>query len=113
MLFRSDRVGLRDAVDALVDGNDISRSKPDPEVFERAAAAVAAAAPHCLVVEDAVAGIEAGRAAGMPVLGIGTDESLPEVAHRVVSVAEVDAERLRAIHADQVEGGLPPTAQGL
>lgn len=108
-----DRVGLRDAVDALVDGNDISRSKPDPEVFLRAAAAVATEAPHCLVVEDAVAGIEAGRAAGMPVLGIGTDESLPGVAHRVVSVAEVDADRLITIHADQVQGGPPPTARGL
>lgn len=57
--------------DAVVDGNDITRSKPDPEVFLLAAERMGLPAVNCLVVEDARAGVEAALAGGFDVAGIG------------------------------------------
>ena len=54
-------IGLANAFDAVVDGNHISRSKPDPEVFRLAAQRVGVSPQQCLVVEDADAGVEAAR----------------------------------------------------
>ena len=59
------QIGLEDYFDAVSDGNNISRSKPDPEVFLKAAAMLGLPPTGCLVVEDAVSGAEAGHAGGM------------------------------------------------
>jgi len=67
-----ERTGLLGAVDAVADGTRILRSKPDPEVFLLAAADVGVPPARCLVVEDADAGVAAGRSAGMRVLAIGS-----------------------------------------
>ena len=66
-----ERTELTDMFDAISDGTNISRSKPDPEVFEKAAEYLGLPAEKCVVIEDAVAGIEAGRAAGMMTVAIG------------------------------------------
>lgn len=65
------RVGLSDFFDAVSDGNCITRSKPDPEVFLKAAGRMKLSAAQCAVVEDATAGIAAARACGMLALSIG------------------------------------------
>ena len=65
------RVGLDDVFDAVSDGTNITKSKPDPEVFLKAAEYIALAPEDCLVVEDAVAGIEAAKRGGMKAAGIG------------------------------------------
>ena len=57
--------------DAICDGTLITRSKPDPEVFLKAAGMLGLPAQACLVVEDAPAGLEAARAAGMDCAGVG------------------------------------------
>ena len=57
--------------DAVSDGNNITRSKPDPEVFVKAAAMLGLQPSQCLVVEDAIAGIEAGVAGGIETAAIG------------------------------------------
>lgn len=88
------RVGLKDAFDAVADGNDITHSKPHPEVFLLAAQRLGLPPADCLVIEDAVAGIEAGRRAGMAVFGIGTPETLPNVQPLATSLAEVSIEQL-------------------
>lgn len=88
------RVGLKDAFDVVADGNDITHSKPHPEVFLLAAQRLGLPPADCLVVEDAVAGIEAGRRAGMAVLGIGTPETLPNVQPLATSLAEISIEKL-------------------
>lgn len=66
-----EKIGLSDLFDAIADGNEISKSKPDPEVYQLAAKKLGIPAEYCLVVEDAEAGIEAALAAGMKVLGVG------------------------------------------
>ena len=89
-----ERVGLNGLIDALVDGNHIKASKPDPEVFLLAAKALGVAPEECVVVEDAAAGIEAARRAGMAVFGIGEPGSLPGVDNMARNLSEVTAERL-------------------
>jgi len=66
-----ERIGLGRYFDAISDGTNISRSKPDPEVFLKAAEYLGVAPAKCVVIEDAVAGIEAGQAAGMYTVSIG------------------------------------------
>ncbi len=63
--------GLAPFFDAVSDGTNITRSKPDPEVFLKAAQFLELAPESCFVVEDAVAGIDAARAGGFTSIGIG------------------------------------------
>lgn len=65
------RTGLNIFFDAVVDGNRVSRSKPDPEVFLIGARMLQVEPARCIVFEDAVAGIEAARRAEMKAIGIG------------------------------------------
>lgn len=66
-----ERVELLDAFDAISDGNNITKSKPDPEVFLKGAEFLGQDPADCLVVEDAEAGIDAGIAGGMKTAAIG------------------------------------------
>ena len=65
------QIGLEGFFDAVADGNCITRSKPDPEVFLKAARLLGLDPASCLVVEDAVAGAEAGHRGGMDVACVG------------------------------------------
>lgn len=69
--FILDRLGLDAFFDTVVGGMDITHSKPDPEVFLIAAANMAVDPKVCLVVEDAISGIIAAKAAGMDAASIG------------------------------------------
>jgi len=62
--------------DAVIDGSMIERTKPDPEIFIKAAQALALPPESCVVFEDAKNGIEAAKAAGMAAVGIGLPENL-------------------------------------
>lgn len=75
---------LIDLFDAIVDGNDVSKAKPDPEVFLIAAKKLGVAPSNCIVVEDAIAGVEAANNAGMTSIGIGASDTLNK-ASRVYS----------------------------
>ena len=66
-----ERTGLGEYLDAVADGNCITRSKPDPEVFLVAAERLGLPPAECAAMDDAVAGIAAGRAAGMLTIGFG------------------------------------------
>lgn len=66
-----DRLGLGGYFDAVSDGNNITRSKPDPEVFLKAAEYLGLSPETCLVVEDAVSGVEAAHRAGMKAAALG------------------------------------------
>ena len=71
-----ERTGISNFFDVIVDGNSVTRSKPDPEVFSRGADLLGLAPESCVVIEDAAAGIEAAHRAGMKVIGIGDPEVL-------------------------------------
>lgn len=88
------RVGLADYFDTVVCGNDITRSKPDPEVFLLGAARLGIPPPYCLVVEDADAGVEAALAAAMPVLGVGSAASHPRATRTAPDLSAITVEEL-------------------
>ena len=66
-----DKIGLGNYFDTVCDGNEITHSKPDPEVFLKAAGKIGLAVSECLVVEDACAGISAASAGGFDSAGLG------------------------------------------
>ena len=69
--FILERADLMEYFDAISDGTNITKSKPDPEVFLKAAEFLQVEPEECYVVEDACAGIDAAKAAGMTAIGIG------------------------------------------
>lgn len=69
--FILEKVELLGAFDAISDGTNITKSKPDPEVFLKAAEVLGEKPEECYVVEDAYAGIDAAKSAGMQAVGIG------------------------------------------
>ena len=80
---------LEDAFDAVSDGTNISRSKPDPEVFLKAAEFLGLAPADCAVVEDAEAGIDAAKAGGFLSIGIGPAAAYPRTDHPIASLSEL------------------------
>ncbi|PQJ74070.1 beta-phosphoglucomutase [Polaribacter gangjinensis] len=73
-----EKVGLAHFFDVIVDGNNVTKAKPDPEVFLMAAKKMNLSPSNCIVFEDAVAGIEAANAANMISIGIGEKEVLSQ-----------------------------------
>jgi beta-phosphoglucomutase len=73
-----EKVNILHYFDALVDGNDVTNAKPDPEVFLQGANQVQVAYKDAIVFEDSVAGIQAANVAGMMSVGIGEKEVLHE-----------------------------------
>jgi len=82
--FILQRLKLNDCFDTVVDGNKISRAKPDPEIFLISAKELKTDPRECIVFEDAQAGIEAANNAGMISVGVGDPEIL-EQADLVIS----------------------------
>lgn len=65
------RLGITDLFDHVVDAAQVTNGKPDPEIFLKASSALDVAPAQCLGVEDAIAGVQAIKAAGMTAVGIG------------------------------------------
>lgn len=83
-------IGLDTYFDAVADGNQITKSKPDPEVFLLAARLVDTDPADCMVVEDAEAGVEAALAGGMDVLGLGDAVANSSATYKAQSLADFD-----------------------
>lgn len=88
------RIGMADVFDVLIDGNKISRGKPDPEVFTKGADELGVLPAECVVFEDAVAGVEAGKRGGMFVVGLGSPD--------VLTGADLIAPSLDALTVEEV-----------
>lgn len=84
-----ERVELTDYFDAVSDGTNITRSKPDPEVFLKAAEFIGEDPADCIVVEDAYAGIDAAKAGGMTAVGIGDASSYEKTDYPIQTFAEL------------------------
>ena len=84
-----ERTDLKHYFDAVSDGTNITRSKPDPEVFLKAAAFLGLDPADCAVVEDAVAGIDAANAGGFLSIGIGDAASYEKTDRRINSLSEL------------------------
>ncbi len=82
---------------AIVDGNDVSNAKPDPEVFLIAAKKIDVAKEACLVFEDSVAGVQAANIAGMLSIGIGEKDVLHEADHVFSSFEEIEIDFIKKL----------------
>jgi beta-phosphoglucomutase len=79
-----EKTGIAHFFNAVIDGNKVSKPKPDPEVFLKGAEELGIPPANCVVFEDAIAGVEAAINGGMKVVGIGSPQVLDK-ANLVVS----------------------------
>ena len=94
------RLGILNMFDAVVDGNVVSKAKPDPEVFIKAANMVCTDPANCFVFEDALAGVQAALNAGMICIGVGSPQILTK-AHFIVSgLSEMNLKKLETLKRD-------------
>ncbi|MDI9863278.1 beta-phosphoglucomutase [Flectobacillus sp. DC10W] len=82
-----EKIQMLDYFDAIIDGNNITKGKPDPQVFLMGAEATGVQPTECVVFEDAVAGVQAAKAGGMKAVGVGSADILTE-ADIVISTFE-------------------------
>jgi beta-phosphoglucomutase len=101
-----ERLGAQSLFDALVTGKDVTRGKPDPQVFLVAAQKLGVAPKRCAVVEDAPVGIAAANAAGMTSIALVSTGHTPEsVGHAVLvvrSLRELSSSRIAGLIAARV-----------
>ncbi|WP_308991156.1 beta-phosphoglucomutase [Mariniflexile litorale] len=89
------QVGLYHRFYGIVDGNSVSKAKPDPEVFLIGAKKLNMSPKNCIVFEDAIAGVEAAHAAHMTSVGIGDKEILKEANFNFNSLTEIPEDFFR------------------
>jgi beta-phosphoglucomutase len=90
------KINMAHLFDAIVDGNHVSKAKPDPEVFLKGAEALGVSPAECVVFEDAIAGVEAAINGGMKVVGIGE----PAVLNKAnIVVSGLDKMSLELLHS--------------
>lgn len=89
--FILSRIGLSDYFDAISDGDNITRTKPDPQVFTMAAEFLGLNPSRCLVVEDAEAGIMAGKTGGFDTAAIGSATKCPYATYRLSTFSDLKA----------------------
>lgn len=92
-----EKVGLLHYFDTIVDGNNVTKAKPDPEVFLLAAKQLGVKAKDCVVFEDAVAGIEAANAGAMVSIGIGDQHILSEAQFNFNDFTEISNEFIQEL----------------
>jgi len=92
-----EKVGILHYFDAIVDGNDVTNAKPDPEVFIRAAQLLGMPGEGAIVFEDSVAGIQAANVADMVSIGIGDKTVLHEAQYNFNDFTEISTEFLEQL----------------
>jgi beta-phosphoglucomutase len=89
-----ERINMLDYFDVIIDGNNITKGKPDPQVFLMGAEATHCKPEECVVFEDALAGVQAGKAGGMKVIGVGSADILNEADFVIAGFEEMTIDRL-------------------
>lgn len=84
-----ERIGLDNFFDAISDGTNIINSKPDPEVFLKAAEFIGEKPEDCLVIEDAEAGIEGAFRGGFDSAGLGEANEHPRVNYKMKKITDL------------------------
>lgn len=92
-----EKTGILHFFDTIVDGNDVSNAKPDPEVFLRAAQLLHVSNENAIVFEDSVAGIQAANTANMISVGIGDATILHEAKYNFKDFTFMDLAFIEAL----------------
>jgi len=90
-------VGLDGTFDAIVDGNQVTHGKPNPEVFLKGAEKLNLAPEDCIVLEDAISGVEAAKRGGMKCIGVGEAKVLGKADRVVPDLTNVDIDFLKSL----------------
>lgn len=93
-------VNLDKAFEVIIDGSDVTNSKPDPEVFLKGAAGLGLSPADCIVIEDAISGVEASKRAGMKCIGVG-DPSVLSADIVISDLSSVDINFLKALYSNE------------
>ncbi len=96
----SEVLGLKRYLSKLVSGETVPRGKPAPDIFLKAAQELGIAPRYCVVIEDAVAGVEAAHAAGMRCIAVAGNRDLPGLRKAdlmVRSLTEVNVQQVREL----------------
>lgn len=91
------KINLLEKFDAIVDGNDVSKAKPDPEVFLIAAQKINIEPVNSIVFEDSVAGVQAANNANMTSIGIGEQKTLIEADYVFKDFTEIDIDFMKTL----------------
>ncbi|MBV8391217.1 MAG: beta-phosphoglucomutase [Mucilaginibacter sp.] len=92
-----EKTGITHFFNAIIDGNKVSKPKPDPEVFLKGAEELSIPAENCVVFEDAIAGVEAAHNGGMKAVGIGSPQVLTEADLVVSGLDKMTIEKLKTL----------------
>ena len=91
------KVNLYDLFDAIVDGTNVSKAKPDPEVFLKGAELLRSQPSNCIVFEDSISGIHAANTAGMISIGLGDSVTLGHADHVFTSFEEIPSDFIQQL----------------
>jgi beta-phosphoglucomutase family hydrolase len=97
--FIMDGLKLRPYFQTIIDVSMVTKAKPDPEVFLKAAQKLGIAPKHCVVFEDSIPGVHAGKNAGMTVVAVTTTHTAEELAHAdylIKDYTEVSFEKIKS-----------------
>jgi alpha,alpha-trehalose phosphorylase len=100
------RLGIEESVDLIIDPASLAKGKPDPEIFLVAAEGLGVRTEDCVGIEDAPAGVEAIRAAGMVAVGVG--QAIEGADWRVLNTAEITLDALEALVREVGRRDVPP-----
>lgn len=92
-----EKVGLMPYFDEIVDGNEVTKAKPDPEVFLKAASLLGSEPKDCIVFEDSLAGVQAANTAKMLSVGVGDANILNEADFNIQTFEDIDNQLWEAL----------------
>jgi len=97
------KVNLFEKFDAIVDGTNVTKAKPDPEVFLNAADLLSTDPGDCVVFEDSVAGVQAANIAGMTSIGIGDAKVLHEADYIFKDFTEISTQFIQKLTKEEIK----------
>lgn len=92
-----EKINLVNMFDTVIDGNKVSKAKPDPEVFLKGAEELGVPPANCVVFEDAIAGVEAAKNGGMKAVGVGSPDVLKQADMVISGLDEMTVDRLKEL----------------
>lgn len=98
-----DQIRIEPYLDSIVDGNKITKAKPDPEIFRLAAQELQEDPKDCVVFEDAQSGVQAANNAGMVSIGIGVPDVLNEANHVIAGLHEINLNKLKKLFTEHTK----------
>ena len=101
--FTLDGLGIRDRFRGVLDHTAVTKGKPDPEIYQKCAASVGLDNAQCVVFEDAISGIKAGKAAGSKVIGLATSHRREELEADLIidDFTQIDVDKVRHLLSSQ------------